>query len=161
MPNVDVLARLHTWHQTVKKRDFPLSLVSASGFLLDTVVEVLGSVGVVSTHARFREVLGERWGWEVTYREELYRELKNMPMTPFVPCPETAKQASRKRTSEDKSCQSHDGQDIAGSGAAETQRVKKKKELVAGIPENMQVNFEVMGYTEDFSLLLNCMEQMM
>lgn len=84
-----------------------------------------------------------------------------MGMTAFVLQPGKTKSAKRRLQQTEEDGESNGGgQDIEGAPAKQKPK-KKHDDAVPGIPEEQQINFEVIGYTENFSLPLLPMEQIM
>jgi len=136
-----VLEKLHAWRCRVKARDFGGSLFSADALLSDPLIDLLASVGPVPTRERLSVILGGQWGWEMTYGNELFAAMMDMDIAALVRLPVKPRPAKR----------GHDGQERRNKPAEK----KKAVTLVREIPEEMQVTFEVVGYSPNFSAPLN------
>lgn len=144
--SVEVLEKLHNWRCTVKHRDFSGSLFSIEALLSNSLIELLSKVGPVSSRARLSVILGGQWGWEATYGDELFSAMQEMNIPAFTPLlPKQGASITKRR---------REGEVEDNDQQTSNQPGKKKKTFTAvpGIPAEMQVSFELAGYTHDATL---------
>ncbi|KAF8151427.1 P-loop containing nucleoside triphosphate hydrolase protein [Crassisporium funariophilum] len=81
IPAPVVLKALHEWRVSIKKQD------CANALLPVCLVDLLASVGPVTTRTRLSTILAGQWGWEATYGNELFKSMSamNIPQMLCVP----------------------------------------------------------------------------
>lgn len=136
-PSTLVLDELHAWRIRVKARDFPGSMFSAESILADNVLELLATVGPIATEARLSAILNGQWGWETTYRDELFVLLSNLDIPAFEPLEGKKRVTNTRRTHEDVE---------EGRGLGQAAKKAKLVEVDPNIPADMQFSFEIGDY---------------
>ncbi|KAJ6620873.1 hypothetical protein B0H10DRAFT_2019831 [Mycena sp. CBHHK59/15] len=96
--NKDVQAVLHKWRVTIKARDYPTPLYTASAIMRDETIVLLSSVGPIKSPAHLQAILAGQWTWWDDYGEELYACLAVQKIPPMIPLP--PKKRGKKRVGE-------------------------------------------------------------
>lgn len=72
-----------------------MSLFGASGILKDETLDLLSSVGPISSRTKLSETLADQWKWEAKYGDELFRYISRLPIPPFQELPKKPRAKKR------------------------------------------------------------------
>ena len=97
--NVDVVKALYEWRKKIMRRDFPNVCFESSGMLSNDHLDLLSSVGPISSEM-LKRLLGENWAWYNEYGAELLTRLNELEIPAMKPKPKALK-ALKKRTVDD------------------------------------------------------------
>ncbi|KAG9123572.1 hypothetical protein FRC07_014689 [Ceratobasidium sp. 392] len=98
VPHRPTQVELTNWRERVWARDYPGVSWGASVILSDNLVDLLSSVGRITTLETLKRLLDE-WGWWETYGNELARVVYPLDI-PFAPAPPRPARGRKRKTAE-------------------------------------------------------------